>query len=367
MKARKIKMNELIKIVENEDGKQVVSGRELHEFLGVSSRYNDWFKNRVTKYDFVENQDFVAISKTLVTAQGNQSKYTDHAVTLGMAKELCMVENNDLGKQARRYFIECENKQAKALKALELVDLELSNQLVFSKNGSPITTSRIIATAFNKEYDNVIKDIEDKIEELSKSEDGKRFSLLNFEQSTYLNDRGREYKEYELTEQGFSFVVLGYTGEKANDFKIQFIDSFFKMRETVINLYKARLIENVIPQKTGDRQFVYIIKNIDSSNIKIGVGNNPEKRVKQLQTVRDCELKLVYYSYICSNAFDIETIVHENFSDYHVRGEWYKVKEDEVIKFLEKQNYVLKSEFLAGIDSNEFFKDMLIGTENEED
>lgn len=98
-------MQELIKITEKE-GKQLVSARELHEFLEVKSKYADWIKNRIKKYDFEENQDFVTVSKILE----NGGKEYDHAITVEMAKELSMVENNDKGKQARKYFIQCEKK-----------------------------------------------------------------------------------------------------------------------------------------------------------------------------------------------------------------------------------------------------------------
>ena len=102
--------NDIIKITTNEEGKQLVSARELHEFLEVKSRFNDWINNRIKKYDFVEKEDYIAIAKTLVTAQGNASTYIDYAITIDMAKELSMVENNDKGRQARKYFIECEKK-----------------------------------------------------------------------------------------------------------------------------------------------------------------------------------------------------------------------------------------------------------------
>ena len=101
---------ELIKITTNDEGKQLVSARELHEFLEVKSRFNDWINNRIKKYDFVEKDDYIAIAKTLVTAQGNASTYIDYAITIDMAKELSMVENNDKGRQARKYFIDAEKK-----------------------------------------------------------------------------------------------------------------------------------------------------------------------------------------------------------------------------------------------------------------
>ena len=102
-------MNELIKIEVNENNEQVVSGRELHKFLEVKSRFNDWFNNRIEMYEFTENVDFVAITKILVTAQGNKSSYKDYLMKISMAKELAMIENNEKGKVIRKYFIECEN------------------------------------------------------------------------------------------------------------------------------------------------------------------------------------------------------------------------------------------------------------------
>lgn len=100
-------MYDLLKVDINENNEQVISGRMLHEFLAVKSRYNDWFNNML-RYDFAENVDYKAITKKLVTAQGNETIYTDHILKLDMAKELCMLARNEKGKQARRYFIEVE-------------------------------------------------------------------------------------------------------------------------------------------------------------------------------------------------------------------------------------------------------------------
>jgi len=102
-------MNELIKVQHNEDGTVAVSGRELHEFLEIKTQYSTWFNN-MKKYDLVENRDYVAVIKKIITAQGNESSYIDHALTIETAKELAMIQRNDKGKQARRYFIEVEKK-----------------------------------------------------------------------------------------------------------------------------------------------------------------------------------------------------------------------------------------------------------------
>ena len=81
-----------------------VNARKLHEFLSVQSNYRDWIKNRITSYQFEKGVDFLC-AKNL-----SDSRATDHFVTLDMAKELAMVERNDKGRQARRYFIDCEKR-----------------------------------------------------------------------------------------------------------------------------------------------------------------------------------------------------------------------------------------------------------------
>ena len=104
---RRIKMYELIKVSYGKEGEQLVSARELYEFLEVKTRFNDWFI-RMCKYGFVENKDFAPITQKRVTAQGNETTYTDYLMKISMAKELSMLQRNERGKQAREYFIKCE-------------------------------------------------------------------------------------------------------------------------------------------------------------------------------------------------------------------------------------------------------------------
>ncbi|ECH5520819.1 phage antirepressor Ant [Campylobacter coli] len=86
------------------------NAREIFYYLNSLQDYSNWIKNRISHYDFIENQDYII---ELVYTKGRPRK--EYYVTLDMAKELCMVENNEKGRQARRYFIECE----KRLKNLE--------------------------------------------------------------------------------------------------------------------------------------------------------------------------------------------------------------------------------------------------------
>lgn len=92
---------------------QTISARDLHEFLGVKSRYNDWIRNRINKYGFIENQDFVIVTDRKVTMSEVGEKVAiikEYHISLDMAKELSMVERNDKGREARQYFIQCEKQ-----------------------------------------------------------------------------------------------------------------------------------------------------------------------------------------------------------------------------------------------------------------
>ena len=95
--------------VKEQNGTQVVSARELHTFLESKQNFADWIKNRIEKYGFIENQDFEVIHNFMKNPQGGRP-LIEYALTIDTAKEISMVEGNEKGKQARRYFIECEKK-----------------------------------------------------------------------------------------------------------------------------------------------------------------------------------------------------------------------------------------------------------------
>lgn len=153
-------LNTLIPVVDNNNHK-VVDARLLHAFLQIRRDFTSWIKDRISKYGFIENQDFVLIkydylgnllndrlphfgeSDTQVVAK------TDYLLLMDMAKELCMVENNDKGKKARRYFIEKE----KELKKLEKSNNDQVSHLRISDFSNPAEAAR----AWADEYEAKVK------------------------------------------------------------------------------------------------------------------------------------------------------------------------------------------------------------------
>lgn len=117
---------ELIKIIER-DGRQLVSGRELHEFLEIRTKYKDWFR-RMVEYGVEEEIDFIRVAQKRATNNLKNPVTTviDHAISIDMAKEISMIQRTEKGKIARQYFINCEKKlkAVKKLSPMELMELQ---------------------------------------------------------------------------------------------------------------------------------------------------------------------------------------------------------------------------------------------------
>lgn len=119
-------MKEIIKINTNEND-ITLSGRELHEFLEIKTEYKKWF-SRMIEYGFTENVDYQRVTQKCPTLGGVQ-EIVDHEIKLDMAKEIAMIQRNEKGKQARKYFLEVE----KAWNSPEMImkrALEIANKRV---------------------------------------------------------------------------------------------------------------------------------------------------------------------------------------------------------------------------------------------
>lgn len=121
-------MKDLIQIHYDNADRPTVSGRELHEALEVKTAYKDWFP-RMCEYGFSEGVDFNPLIFEQVRTEGERQvarEITDHQLTIPMAKELCMLQRTDKGKQMRQYFIAVE-EQWNSPDAIMARALQLSN------------------------------------------------------------------------------------------------------------------------------------------------------------------------------------------------------------------------------------------------
>lgn len=115
-------MSELIKITQNHKGTNIVSARELYDYLGATERFSSWIE-RQFEYGFTENVDYAGC-KVFNTLANQELK--DFALTLDTAKEISMIQRSEKGKEARQYFIACEKKLIKPRTHLEVIKSEMA-------------------------------------------------------------------------------------------------------------------------------------------------------------------------------------------------------------------------------------------------
>ena len=129
-----------------------------------------------------------------------------------------------------------------------------NNALVFIQNDTPLTTSRTVAEKFGKNHRDVLK----AIRELITQTEGMRKNAHTpmFTETTWTNEQnGQIYPQYLITRDGFSLLAMGFTGKKALEFKLKFIDAFNRMEETLRELYdQPQMDERWIQTRLGTKK-----------------------------------------------------------------------------------------------------------------
>lgn len=210
-------MNELITITTNEVGEPTVLGRELHEFLGVTTRYNDWFP-RMVEYGFTEGKDFNLLKNEQVRFEGNREvtrELIDHLLTIDMAKEICMIQRTEVGKQARQYFIQVEkdyNSPEKIMaRALRIAEKELNTLRLETK----VQAQQIAELQPKATYYDLILQCPSL---LSVTEIAKDYGLSAKGLNKILHDNGIQYSQSGVWFLYAKYQDKGYTSTKTQNY-----------------------------------------------------------------------------------------------------------------------------------------------------
>lgn len=128
-----------IQVFENADGKQCVSARELHEKLESNERFSKWW-DRFSAYGFEEGSDFTSVPFSTVVNNGARKEIGDYEITIEMAKQICMLQRSDKGREYREYFLNLEkawnSPEAIMSRALQIANKTLEdakNQIVIQQ------------------------------------------------------------------------------------------------------------------------------------------------------------------------------------------------------------------------------------------
>ena len=207
-------MDILVKIEVNESLEPVVSGRELHKQLEVQSNYTTWF-DRMKDYGFAENADYVVCFPNLESeGRGGQNK-VDHLIKLDMAKEICMIQRTERGKQARQYFIQVEkdyNSPEKIMaRALRIAEQELSTLRLESK----IKDQQIAELTPKATYYDLILQCKDL---LSVTEIAKDYGMSATGFNKMLYEFGIQYKQSGVWFLYAKYQSEGYTQTKTQNY-----------------------------------------------------------------------------------------------------------------------------------------------------
>jgi phage anti-repressor protein len=160
-------MNELIPIRVEGGEKFPVDARKLHEFLGTKTPFSMWIVRRIEEYDFLEDRDYRFLTKLLKTPEGGRPT-KEYLISIGMAKELSLIENTEKGKEIRTYFIRIEEESSLIVKqALENITREK----------------------------NRLKDLE---EQIKKSDRHYIANVLSSKQDRLLLTKGKEMSEFNI-------------------------------------------------------------------------------------------------------------------------------------------------------------------------
>ncbi len=226
-------MNELIKITEK-NGTQLVDARELHAFLESKQEFANWIKNRIEKYGFTEDQDYVSFDKIIKRETGASIKI-EYGLTLEMAKELSMVENNEKGSKARKYFIEVEKKSR--TNVLDFTDPKTVLQL--AQNWADEQNKRIEAEKRIKLLEPQARLMQQVLDTDDKIDIGQAAKILEL-------PFGRNTLFQELRERGIFF-------KSKNEPKQEYIDrGYFQLKEKFIERDKHEgfvVIKVLVTQK----------------------------------------------------------------------------------------------------------------------
>ena len=233
-------MNELIKISYENAEHPTVSGRELHETLEVKTAYKDWFP-RMCEYGFTEGEDFNPLKNEQVRTEGNRQvsrELTDHQLTIQMAKEICMLQRSEKGKQFRQYFIRVEE----AWNSPEMImkrALEIANEKVkaLQVSVSQLTVDKQIMQPKADYFDELVdRNLLTGIRETAKELKVKQNTFVNFlldKKYLYRDKKGKlmpyakpmenglfEIKEFSNEKTGFSSTQVFITPKGKETFRL---------------------------------------------------------------------------------------------------------------------------------------------------
>lgn len=241
-----------------------VSGRELHKALEVKTAYKDWFP-RMCEYGFCEGTDFNPLKFEQVQIEGKREvkrEITDHQLTIPMAKELCMLQRNEKGKEFRKYFIKIEeywNSPIMIMKRALDITVKEKEKIQHELNASKLLI---------EEKDKRIKEMKPK-EIFADSVTTSSSSILIGELAKILKQNGTDIGQKRLfawlRENGYFIRRNGSEYNLPTQKSME--QQLFEIKETVITHSDGHISVSKTPKVTGKGQ-IYFVNLFSSGKVE---------------------------------------------------------------------------------------------------
>lgn len=191
-------------IQKREDESLFVDSLDLHKYLGIKTRHNDWIKRQIKNYKFEEFYDFTITQKRVVVNKGGYKYHNKYELTINCAKELAMIERNEKGREIRKYFIEIEQLYYKQMET----NLKLGSMLLTHREKLQLTKELfypileklgVLDVKKNLVHQKIIKSLFGKYENLNKLtkltdedvENYKRLAISMQNDTRYFEDKNQ--------------------------------------------------------------------------------------------------------------------------------------------------------------------------------
>lgn len=246
-------MNEILNI--QNDSNFPIDGRELHAKLGIETPYAKWF-GRMCEYGFADGSDYVTLDKIVRRADGAVMPHPEknNALTLSMAKEICMLQRTDMGRQIRRYLIEVEQ-------AWNSPELTMARALKWADGRIGELTGEV------KMLEGEVKKLEAKAEEdkpkvlFADSVSAAKTSILIGELAKLLKQNGVDMGQVRLFKWMRDNGYLMKNGASTNLPTQRSMDmGLFEIKETTINNPDGSVRLTRTPKVTGKGQVYFVNK-----------------------------------------------------------------------------------------------------------
>lgn len=194
-------MESIAQVIRVDEDSMTISARDLHEALGVETDFRHWFP-RMTEYGFSEGSDFNPVKNVRVQSEGSREvsrEVTDYSISIDMAKEICMIQRTEKGREVRKYFIDLEKAwntpeqiMARALRMADKTIASLQDQVkqVSLQNSQLLVDKQIMQPKADYFDELVDRNLLTSFTDCSKELGIKRKTFINF-----LIDKGYIYRD----------------------------------------------------------------------------------------------------------------------------------------------------------------------------